>query len=126
MVSSRQSTTPRYSGVTSTSQRTASGYAVTGKNVAENRNSGSWARVILSKSCQDFMYVVSPMQTAANAKPISIAAGRASTAHHECSMPIRPMTTRNAAEYVPPRSCPQAISPRAMSLVDSGVASIWS
>ena len=44
------------------------------------------------------MYVVSPMQTAANANPMSIAAGSASTAHHECSIPITPITTRNARE----------------------------
>ena len=54
-----------------------------GKNVAENRNSGSWTSVILSKSCQDVMYVVSAMNTALNANPISRAAGRASSAHHE-------------------------------------------
>ena len=66
------------------------------------------------------------MQTALDAKPISSVAGKASTAHHECTSPIAVMTTRNAAAYADPRSWLQAISPRATSLVVSGVASIWS
>ena len=69
-----------------------------GKNVAEKRNSGSWTRVILSKSCQHFMNVVSAMQTALNAKPISSAAGNASIAHQEWTSPIATITTRNPAE----------------------------
>ena len=69
-----------------------------GKNVAENRNIGSWTRVILSKSCQLFIQVVSAMQTALKANPISSAAGSASTAHHEWTSPIAPITSRNAAE----------------------------
>ena len=44
--------------------------------------------MILSKSCQDFIQVVSAMQTAENAKPISRAAGSASSAHQECESPI--------------------------------------
>ena len=100
--------------------------AVTGKNVPENRNIGSWTSVILSKSCQEFIQVVSAMQTAAKAKPISNVAGKASTAHHEWTSPIAHITSRNAAEYDAPRSWPQRISPRAMSLVVSGVTSIWS
>ena len=54
--------------------------------------------MILSKSCQELMYVVSAMQTAPNAKPISSVAGNASTAHHECTRPIATITTRKAAE----------------------------
>ena len=71
---------------------------MSGKKVAENRNIGSWASVILSKSCQLFIHVVSAMQTALNAKPISSAAGSASTAHQEWISPMAAMISRNAAE----------------------------
>ena len=37
------------------------------------------------------------MHTAENAKPISSAAGSASTAHQECSIPIAPITRMNTA-----------------------------
>ena len=99
---------------------------MTGKNVPENRNSGSWRRVIFSKSCHDDIQVVAAIATALKAKPISSVAGRARTAHQVCTRPRAHITTRNAAEYDAPRSWPQRISPRAMSLVVSGVASIWS
>ena len=83
----------------STTQRsTPSPNASIGKNVAEKRNSGICASVILSKSCQDFIQVVTAMQTAENANAIRIAAGRARTAHHDWVRPISAMTTRKAAE----------------------------
>ncbi len=44
------------------------------------------------------MYVVSAMQTALNANPISSVAGRASTAHQESTRPIATITSRKAAE----------------------------
>ena len=83
---------------------------------------GTWSRVILSKSCQVVMYVVSAMHTALNANPMSSVAGSASTAHHEWVRPMSAMTTRNIAEYADPRSWPHVISPRAMSAVESGVS----
>ena len=55
VVSSRTSTTPRYSGVTSITACSQAGNALSGKNVAENRNSGSVARVMYSKSCHERM-----------------------------------------------------------------------
>ena len=96
------------------------------KKVAEKRKSGSWTSVILSKSWKFRIQVVAAMQTALNAKPMSSTAGSASTAHHESISPMQSITRRNIAAYVDPRSCPHAISPRAMSPVESGVASIWS
>ena len=51
-----------------------------------------------SKSCQDFMNVVSAMPAPAKAKPISQVAGQASTAHHEDTRPIAAITTRKPAE----------------------------
>ena len=72
--------------------------ASTGKKVAEKRKSGICARVILSKSCQLFIHVVSAMHTAEKAKAISTVAGSASTAHHDSTRPIATMTSRKAAE----------------------------
>ena len=66
--------------------------------MAEKRKSGICASVILSKSCQLVIHVVTAMQTAEKANAIRIAAGRARTAHHEWVRPISAMTTRKAAE----------------------------
>ena len=110
----------------STSHCTGVGKALIGKKVPENRNSGSCTNVILSKSCQLFMYVVAAMQTALDANPMRMVAGKARIAHHECTSPMAAMITRNAAAYADPRSWLHAISPRATSPVVSGVASIWS
>jgi len=52
-----------------------------------------------------------------------IAAGSASTAHHDSTRPRIAMITRNAAEYDAPRSSAQVVSPTAASGADSGVAS---
>ena len=71
---------------------------MTGKNVAENRNIGSVARVTNSKSCQLRMNVVSAMQMPPNASPISSAAGTTSTAHQDDTRSIATITRRNAAE----------------------------
>ena len=72
------------------------------------------------------MNVVANIPTAANANPMNTAAGTASTAHQEWTAPMRSATTRNAAEYRPPRRSDQETSPRAMSRGPSGVASIES
>ena len=69
------------------------------------------------------MNVVPNMPTAENAKPISVAAGTASNAHQECTVPTRQATIRNAVAYRPPRISDQAISPTATSRGPSGVAS---
>ena len=71
---------------------------MTGKNVAENRNIGIVASETYSKSCQLRMYVVSARQAPANAKPISSAAGSASTAHHDSTSPIAAITARKPNE----------------------------
>ena len=97
----------------------AVGKAVTGKNVAENRNSGSWTRVILSKSCQLVIHVVSAMQTAAKANADQ---QRGRQRQHRPPRvrpaPSPPSPRRNAGGVdADPRSRPQAISPRAMSPV---------
>ena len=44
------------------------------------------------------MYVVHAMPIEAKANPISTAAGTASTAHGDSTMPITHIVTRNAAE----------------------------
>src|SRR3954449_297994 len=72
------------------------------------------------------MEVVRAIPTAPNAAPDRRAAGTASSDHHECTRPIATITSRNTAEYNPPRSNDHDSSPRAMSEVVSGVASIWS
>ena len=71
---------------------------MTGKNVAENRNIGTIASWMYSKSCQDFMNVVSAIPAPANANPISQVAGQASTAHHDETSPIAAITTTKPAE----------------------------
>jgi hypothetical protein len=76
-----------------------------------------------SKSCQDFMNVVSAMPVPAKAKPISQVAGQASTAHQDDTSPIAAITTTNPAAYTADRISDQASSPRAMSMVRIGVAS---
>ena len=70
----------------------------TGKNVAENRNIGMVASETYSKSCQLRMYVVSARQAPANAKPISSAAGSASSAHQDSTSPIAAITPRKPNE----------------------------
>ena len=72
------------------------------------------------------MNVVAAMPTAANANATSSATGNASNAHGETMSPIPSITARNPAEYNPPRSNAQAISPIAMSIGPIGVVSIAS
>ena len=98
VVSSRQSTTPRYSGVASMTQRTPDGKVSIGKKVAEKRNIGMVVRVMNSKSCQDRIHVVDAIPMPAIASPMSNAAGRASSVHHDDVSPIATMTRTNAAE----------------------------
>src|SRR5690606_19132099 len=57
------------------------------------------------------------------AQPMSVAAGRASSAHHDVTTPASAHTTRNATAYTSPRSSAHAISPTATSRGPSGVAS---
>ena len=45
VVSDRTTSTPWYSGVSSTSMRITSGKDCTGANVPENRNSANWATI---------------------------------------------------------------------------------
>jgi hypothetical protein len=124
VVSPRTSTTPWYSGVTATTACNGSGYAASGKKVAENKNIGMIASWMNSKSCQLRIQVVAAIPAPANAYPISTAAGSASTAHHDSTRPIAAITTTNIAEYRnPPRSSPQVTSPVATSHGRSGVAS---
>ena len=61
VVMPRIRSTERYSGVTSTTQRSTDGYASAGTNVPENRNSANCADAIRSKSCQLRMNVDSAM-----------------------------------------------------------------
>ena len=72
--------------------------------MVENRNIGSVASVMYSKSCQLRMYVVAAMPAAANANPVSTAAGSAASAQYEWISPMAAMTTRNATAYRAPRS----------------------
>ena len=58
---------------------------------------GKVARVTNSKSCQLRMKVVAAIPAAANAKPISSAAGSAAMPQMECTRPMASMTTRKAA-----------------------------
>ena len=44
------------------------------------------------------MNVVANMPTAENANPMNVAAGTASNAHHEWTVPASQATSRNAAE----------------------------
>ncbi len=69
------------------------------------------------------MNVVAAMPAPANAKPISRAAGRASTAQEEWIRPIASMTTMNETAYRPPRISAQPISPSATSPERIGVDS---
>ena len=69
------------------------------------------------------MNVVPNMPIAEKAKPMSVAAGNASSAHHECTVPISEATTRKAVAYRAPRINDQVISPTATSRGPSGVAS---
>ena len=66
--------------------------------MVENRNIGRIASWTNSKSCQLRMNDVQAMPTAAKASPISIVAGRASSAHHDSISPMTSITSRNAAE----------------------------
>jgi hypothetical protein len=72
------------------------------------------------------MNVVAAMPTAAKAKPMSTAAGRARTAHHDPTRPRTVTMTRKPAEYRPHRVRHHPISPRATSPTCSGVASMAS
>src|SRR5919201_1085378 len=97
-----------------------------GEKVAEKRNRGSWVRPENSKSCQLRMYVAPATLQLANAKPMSHAAGSASTPSGEWIRPRAATTTRNAAAYSRPRKSVHAISPTAMSRGPTGVARIAS
>ena len=66
--------------------------------MVENRNIGRIASWTNSKSCQPRMNDVQAIPTAANARPMSIVAGSASSAHHEVIRPSAAITIRNATE----------------------------
>ena len=91
--------------------------------MAENKNIGSTASVMKSKSCHDRIQVVSAMPAPANAYPMTTAAGAASSVHHERVRPSDTMTTTNMAAYSPPRSSDHTSSPTTTSNGRSGVAS---
>src|SRR5437764_13246432 len=102
------------------------GYTESGKKVAEIKNIGSTANCTRSKSCQDRIKEVTAIPIDANAKATNNAAGKASNAHGEKINPVASITARKPAEYIPPRSNAQPISPSAMSTGPNGVASIAS
>jgi hypothetical protein len=64
--------------------------------VAEKRNIGMIAMLMKSKSMNERMKVVAPSDAPAKPKPMSTAAGMASTPHHDSTRPITVITTRNA------------------------------
>ena len=68
------------------------------------------------------MYEVAAIPQAANAQPMSTAAGSTSTAHSESTSPMASITTRNPVAYSWPRMSAHEISPRATSPADRGVA----
>ena len=92
--------------------------------MVENRKSGRLTSVMYSKSCQLRMKVVAAIPAAANANPVSTAAGRASAAQYDLARPIARMTTMNAIAYRAPRISAQPISPSATSPARIGVASV--
>ena len=55
-------------------------------------------RLMNSKSFHDVMYVVAHIPIAANAAPMSRAAGIASTAHHDSTKPMTSATRKKIAE----------------------------
>src|SRR5690349_18921641 len=101
----------------------AGGYTLSGKNVAENRNSGTLTRVTYSKSCQLRMNVVAAMPAAAKANPVSSAEGSTPTAQGDLSRPITSITAVNANAYRAPRISAQRTCPSATSCARIGVAS---
>ena len=68
------------------------------------------------------MKEVAAIPTAANANPISRAAGTAMIAHHDSTSPNAAMTIMNPIAYRPPRMSDHVISPTAMSTGFIGVA----
>src|SRR5580765_6762026 len=68
------------------------------------------------------MYVVHARPIDANVKPMSTAAGTASSAHHDGTSPNSSIVNRNTVEYIAPRINADAISPVAMSPAPTGVA----
>ena len=75
-----------------------------------------------SKSSQVRMYEVAAIPMPPKAKPIRVAAGRASTAQNDCTKPNAAITTRKATAYMRPRSRAHATSPTATSPTAIGVA----
>src|SRR4030088_3362387 len=72
------------------------------------------------------MNVVAAMPAPANAKPMSIAAGRQRIPHGDTTRPSRAMGTRNAGDYTGPFSGPHDTSQGATSVARIGVASMAS
>src|SRR3954468_3539765 len=99
MVILRTRSTERYSGDTSTTQRSTAGYRSAGTNVPENRNNANCPDAIRSKSCQLRMNVVSAIPNPPNANPTSTEAASATNAGPDVVRPITTMITRKAAAY---------------------------
>src|SRR5207249_4902039 len=108
-------TTPWYSGVKRMIHCTAVEYCDSGKNTAENKNSGIIAMLTKSKSIHDRMYPAAARPAPANANARSTATGTASTAHHDSTSPSTTIVSRNTVEYIAPRISAHVISPTAMS-----------
>ena len=91
--------------------------------MVENRNIGTLIRVTNSKSCQLRMNVVAAMPAAANANPVSTAAGSTPIAQYEWNRPMTSMTQVNAHAYRALRITAHSTCPRARSGARIGVAS---
>src|ERR1035438_139017 len=99
------------------------GYRLIGKNVAENKKSGSWTRVTRSKSCHVRMYVHAARPIQLKVRLVRMAPGQQSMTHALRVSPSAAMQTMKDAEYTVARDKAQRTSPRAMSVTSSGVAS---
>src|ERR1022692_4981356 len=93
-----------------------------GKNVPENKKSGSWTKVTRSKSCHVRMYVQAASPTQLKVRLVRMAPGQQRTTHALPASPRAAMQMMNDAEYMVARANAHQTSPTAMSVTSSGVA----
>ena len=97
MVAPRHSSTACHSGVMRASGSSQSGSWSTGKNVPENRNSGTTAmRMMIENDWSLSRPAEYAVSGAANARPPRAAAGTASTPHGEGTPPSSAATATNS------------------------------